>query len=88
MRIRVNAEHVPDDEAARIISERIAELMANENTPTFAFLWDHQAEMWLGAVMWEAHEGVNFELDQDLAATLTALFTTLRMMSKGIEVVE
>jgi len=87
MRIRINAIQQTDDGEAQAISDHMAELL-RDDTPTLAFMWDHAAEMWFGAAMWENDGGCNFELEPELAATLTALFTTLRMMVKGIEVVD
>jgi len=82
MKINVQAIHQPDD--AEAVSAHMAELLGAD-VPTLAFMWDHAAEQWFGAAMWENEGGCNFELDPEMAAQLTAMFTTLRALTKGIE---
>lgn len=76
-----------DDEEADAVTERLRALFDADDTPTVCFMWDAQAECWLGICMWseptdEHAGGVNFTVDADTGALITGVFTALKAASR------
>jgi len=67
----------PDESYAATVSQRMSQLMADDETRTLAFLWDAEGEMWLAAAMWSGEAGCNFTVDAHTAGMLTAMFASL-----------